>query len=94
MIRHTTAAAPLRSGHDLHVLTHCPTQIKDRGAWHRRRLALLREELIPDVAKGLELDRISAGIQQEHCGLFADFSLKPRMRFDNELHTAAAQAFR
>src|SRR5262245_22381231 len=42
------------------------------------------KELFPDVAKCLELDRVSGRIEKEHGGLFARFALEANVRFNCE----------
>src|SRR5271169_1541764 len=52
------------------------------------------EQLPLDVLKCLELERVSAGVQKKHRGLFARLAPKARARLDHELDALATQALR
>tara|TARA_R110002095_G_scaffold189660_1_gene167305 strand:+ start:22369 stop:22830 length:462 start_codon:yes stop_codon:yes gene_type:complete len=47
-----------------------------------------------DVAECFEFQGIAAGVQKEHCGLFAGLAFKSEIRFDDELDFVRMQFFR
>src|SRR4030095_7576787 len=74
-------------------LFHPSRGISSRSGDRRREGLLLREELISNIAKCLELNGISAWVQQKHCRLFPDLSLESRVRFYDKSDAGRAQAF-
>ena len=64
-----------------------------RGARPPRGTALLREQPA-DVPECLELERVAAGIEQEHRRLLADLALEADMRLDDETRPGSLQLVR
>ena len=52
---------------------------------------LFGEEL-REIGEGLELEGISGGVEEEHCGLLTDLAFEACVGFDDEFHTCGTDA--
>lgn len=63
------------------------------GSQHAVHVTLPREQL-PQIFKGLELQRIPRRIKKEHRRLFPSLPFEPRIRLDDEAHPRRRHALR
>jgi hypothetical protein len=58
-----------------------------------RAISFLFCEELADILEGLELESITAGVEEEHGCLLTDLTLEANVRLDHELGAKRRQAF-